>query len=264
MADKCEIPPILKEYKIEGDLGDFSFFVFPEDFKVSYTNKYTRLNKYGIYPYYNVRTHTITFRYSNVELINTIKSYALNALQQAKPLIISCPSDPLQNTIEGFIDFPLEFSGTIGDNNDLLEGFTITITEATDHFRTIEIGTLEFHIPPDIYNYQQVGSEPTVMYSSGTNVIYTPGLVQKGFSVNLPTIYSETLEILKGYKETALKSGLPIVDNVGNSFSGLGYITAISYAGAIEKHPSDNTQDELFYPNGVSFSVLSVEFFLLN
>ncbi len=264
MADKCEIPPILKEYTIEGDLGDFSFFVFPEDFKVSYTNKYTRLNKYGIYPYYNVRTHTITFRYSNVDLINTIKSYALDALQKATPLIISCPSDPIQNTIQGFIELPLEFSGTIGENNDLLDGFTITITEATDHFKTIEIGPLVFHIPPDIYSYQQVGTEPSVMYSGGTDVIYTPGLVQKGFSVNLPTIYSSALNTLKGLKETALNSGLTIVDNVGNSFNGQGYITSISHAGAIQKHSSDNTVDTLFYPNGVSFSVLSVEFFLLD
>lgn len=205
--------------------------------------------------------------------INYITNEELNNLSSTSEILIKEKeiSDSLieyENLLEnnlkllkGFIELPIFTSGVIG-KGDIVDGFSFRIIESPDIFRTITIGDLTLKIPPELYTYQEVGSSGYLQHSINDTKIINVGFVQKGFTINLPSAYTDTLEILKYYKaKSLLLGGINIVDNVGNSFQGLGYVNSISYQGTITKKPDDVNENN-FLPNGVSFSVLSMDSFL--
>lgn len=308
--------PILKKYKIyyenlpDEELESLELYIFPEDFKSSYESKYSKLNSYGIYPYLNLRTHTVTVRYGSRFIVDKLEQLAIKSLNSGVPIKFGTASDysarpntlenpptsfisnsefesfnsisdainrekqietslieyenKLENNIkllDGFIELPINTSGVIG-KGDIIDGFSFRIIEVIDSFRTIKVGELVFKIPPESYSYQEVGSQGSIQYAIDNSVIINNGFVQKGFSVNLPSAYTNVLETLKFYKQYSLiRGGIEILDNVGNSFNGWGYVNNISYSGAINKRIDDPNPNN-FLPNGLSFSVLSLESFI--
>lgn len=308
--------PVLKKYKIyyvnlpDEPLETLELYIFPEDFKSTYEPKYSKLNAYGIYPYLNVRVHSVNVRYGSRYILNKLEQIALKSLNSGKPIQFGTASDyaakpqtgqeppisfitqeelntftntdqilsreneinqelidyetQLENDLfmfEGFIELPFNASGIIG-KGDILDGFSFRCIEVTDSFRSLKIGELELKIPPEFYDYQEIGSSSNLQYAIDNSVIINMGFVQKGFTVKLPSAYTDTLEILKYYKQfSLLHGGIEILDNVGNSFNGWGYVNSLSYGGAITKKNGD-TNPNNFLPNGLSFSVLSLQYFI--
>lgn len=305
--------PILKKYKLSYGNNPFDsleLYIFPEDFKSTYEPKYSKLNSYGIYPYLNLRVHTVTVRYGSRYILNKLEELALKSLDSGTPLKFGTASDysalpeteetpPIsyipewtlnsfnsiseaieaeksinqnvvnyENTLEnnihlldGFIELPIGASGIIG-KGDITEGFSFKIVEVIDCFRTIKVGELTLKIPPESYSYLEVGTQGNVQYAVNNAVVLNVGFVQKGFTVNLPTAYTDTLEILKYYKSFSLfRGGIEILDDVGNSFNGWGYVNSLSYGGAITKKEDDANENN-FLPNGLTFSVLSIQSFM--
>lgn len=305
--------PILKKYKIsyQNNPSDtLELYIFPEDFKSTYEPKYSKLNSYGIYPYLNLRTHTVTVRYGSRYILNKLEEIALKSLNSGTPVEFGTASDyaaqsstsetpPIsfitetelnsfssveetmqrekeitENVINfekvlddnlvlfsGFIDLPINASGIIG-KGDIIDGFSFRVIEVVDLFRTVKVGDLELKIPPEAYTYQEVGKQGYVQYSTNNSAIINVGFVQKGFTITLPTAYTDTLETIKYYKDfSLLYGGIEIIDDVGNSFNGWGYVNSISYNGAINKKEDDDNENN-FLPNGFSFSVLSLESFI--
>lgn len=308
--------PILKKYRILYDntptepLENLELYIFPEDFKSTYEPKYSKLNSYGIYPYLNLRTHTVTVRYGSRYILNKLEEISLKSLNSGVPIKFGTTSDyaaksednekpPIsfitddqlnsfstlnqvmdkekeikedlinyENHLEnnlvlftGFIELPINASGIIG-KGDILDGFSFRVIEVVDSFRTVKIGEVELKIPPESYSYQETGKQGYLQYAADGSAIINVGFVQKGFTVNLPSAYTDTLEIIKYYKDfSLLYGGIEIIDNVGNSFNGWGYVNSISYNGAINRK-SDDTNENNFLPNGFSFSVLSLQSFI--
>lgn len=224
--------------------------------------------QFGTASDYSARPETLEnppINYLTTEELNTITSVsdALEKEKQITDFLIEY-ENLLENNIQllsGFIELPISTSGVIG-KGDIIDGFSFRIVESLDIFRTITLGDLSLKIPPELYSYQEVGSSGYIEHSINDNKIINVGFVQKGFTVNLPSTYTDTLEILKYYKAKSLVfGGIEVVDNVGNSFQGLGYVNSISYQGAITKKPDDQNENN-FLPNGVSFSVLSMDSFL--
>lgn len=161
----------------------------------------------------------------------------------------------------GFIELPLSTSGIIG-KGDIIDGFSFRLMQVRDNFRTVKIGDLTLKIPPESYSYQEVGTSGYIQESINNSKIINVGFVQKGFTINLPSAYTDTLETLKYYKaKSLLFGGINIEDSVGNSFNGLGYVNSLSYQGSILKKEEDSNPNN-FLPNGLSFSVLSMDSFL--
>jgi hypothetical protein len=308
--------PVLKKYKIyyenlpDEPLETLELYIFPEDFKSTYEPKYSKLNSYGIYPYLNLRTHSVNVRYGSRYILNKLEQIALKSLNSGIPIKFGTASDYaakpqtleeppisfitnseldsfssisevinrenqinqdlieyenlLENNLlmfEGFIEIPLNASGVIG-KGDITEGFSFRCIEVVDSFRSIKVGDLVLKIPPESYSYQEVGTSGSVQYAVDNSVIINSGFVQKGFTVNLPTAYTNVLQTLKFYKQYSLiRGGIEILDNVGNSFNGWGYVNAVNYGGAINSK-TDDTNTNNFLPNGLSFSVLSLESFI--
>jgi len=345
--------PVLKKYKIyyenlpDEPLETLELYIFPEDFKSTYEPKYSKLNSYGIYPYLNLRTHSVNVRYGSRYILNKLEKIALKSLNSGIPIKFGTASDyaaeiedveepPLRFThefiedpdsvvpqtppweennpdnlspddsldllnieheklldtnmilFEGFIELPFNASSIIGKGH-IIDGFSFRCIEVIDSFRSIKVGDLILKIPPESYSYQEVGSSGSIQYAIDNSVIINSGFVQKGFTVNLPTAYTNVLETLKFYKQYSLiRGGIEILDNVGNSFNGWGYVNALNYGGAITKRKDDlyeisnvtveaNEDSEVpieeseeikpikennFLPQGLSFSVLSLESFI--
>lgn len=318
LIDICQNDyPILKKYIIsyfnpdsDEELESLELYIFPEDFKSTYEPKYSKLNSYGVYPYINLRTHSVTVRYGSRYIVDKLEKLAIKSLDTGIPLQFGTASDysarpnsledppisfitneefenfsNIQDAIDrekeieeekinyekllrdnllllkGFLELPITVNGVIG-KGDIIDGFSFKIIETNEYFRSLKVGDLIFKIPPESYSYQEVGSNGSIQYAIDNSVIINVGFVQKGFTINLPSAYTDVLETLKFYKQYSLiRGGIEILDGVGNSFNGWGYVNNLSYSGAINRK-LDDVNENSFLPNGLSFSVLSLESFI--
>jgi hypothetical protein len=195
----------------------------------------------------------------------------LIALDQAKRQELEDFEDTLDSNLTyltGFIELPIQSSGMVWRGN-AVEGFSFTIIEVVDSFRSLRVGDLSFKLPPEQYSYvEETIVAPQVEYAANSCIVLTPGYIRKGFTVNLPSCYTDVLENLKYYRNNSFfinpeNPGIDVLDNVGNSFNGKGEITSLNYAGAINKRINDSNSNN-FLPNGLSFTVLSLESFIIS
>ena len=303
--------PTIKKYYLQYLNGSISesieLYLFPEDFNSSLDTRYAQLNKYGVYPYLNFRTHNVSVRYADRYTLNKLEYIAQHSIDSGVPLTFGStldyaarhnnnvpPPNPaislvgnettpqviqLETTkqtelldyefdldaqlkpFQGFIDLPIETKGLIGSGQSV-EGFTFRITEVKEIYRQVMIGCLSMFIPPESYSYQEESvTQGEFYYGANNTIIKTPSYVRKGFSINLPSCYTDTYQTLQQYRSQSAIAGIDILDNVGNSFNGRGYLTSVTpNGGAINKKENDPNPSN-FLPNGLSLSVLSLEVF---
>jgi hypothetical protein len=299
----------IKKYYLADDTDSLELFIFPEDMKSTLETTYSKLNKYGVYPYRNVRSHSITIRYSDRYTLNKIEAMALKALDTGNPIQFSSVADyaarhsnsnpipssdlslsglesktqlleieiskeleledyefDLDNNLEpylGFIEIPLDTEGLIGRGKSL-EGFSLKITEIEDVYREILVGCLTLKIPPESYSYEEeqvINGE--VMYSSDGQALIRPSYIRKGFTINLSSCYADLFNTLVEYRETGWSSGLDVLDNVGNSFNGRGRVEKVSLNGGGIVPKAGDTSKGAFIPGGLSFSIMSLDTFVV-